>query len=296
MAHIKLSREKERKALLNLLDDPDPAVYSIVSDRIMQEGPDMLPYLEERYEDCRTLDEYNLISKLISHIRVDSIANSLDIWKQAPLHDLMVASWLVSSVIYTDLAFKTIDNWINDIMKDLWLKSDINQTAIEKTLLLNHIFFGKYRMRGTVKGKNNPEDFLINKVIENKTGDELIIGMIYQSLAQRLNIPLKPLLLKGGTYLLAYMAEDPNGMYNSDVLFYIYPMRRGIVFEQTEVQNFINAQKITPKPLLIEPNNPEELITTLISSLKNVYGLCKMPERESEYDRLLTKFSSSGFY
>ena len=95
---------------------------------------------------------------------------------------------------------------------------------------------------------------------------------------------------------MAYMAEEQYGTFNSDVLFYIYPMRRGIVFEQTEVQNFIRANKITPKPLLIEPNNPEELITTLISSLKNVYNLCKMPERESEYDRLLTKFGSSGFY
>ena len=292
MTQIKLSKEKECKALLSLLDDPDPAVYSIVSDRIMREGHGILPYLEERHVNCRNLDEYNLISKLISCIRVDSIANSLDVWKQTSLCDLMGASWMVSSIVYTDLEFETIDNWINGIMKDLWLNSDINQTAIEKIILLNHIFFGKYRMRGTLKGQNNPENFLINKVIENKTGDELLIGMIYQSLAQRLNIPLKPLLLKGGTYLLAYMAEDSQDTYNSDVLFYIYPVRRGIIFEQTEVQNFINAHKITPKPLFIEPNSPQELITTLISSLKNVYGLCKMPERESEYDRLLTKFQS----
>ena len=286
-------QEKNWKALLMLLDDPDPRVGQVVYQKLLQEDESILPFLELQQNEADSLDTHEKIGEIIASIRIHSLAERLLAWSSGSPQDALTGAWLVSKVVFHDLPFEAISHKVEQMMSDLWIETNPDQTAIEKTLILNRIFFGKYLMQGDLSERRHPDDFYLHRVLERKKGDELLIGILYQALAQRLHIPLKSVILPGGTFLLAYMDQDeeqPIETAAANVLFYIYPLRRGIVLEQSEIKRFMETHRITPRPLLFEPTPFSEMIVLLLRQLATVYNQRQMPQRESEFQMLLARY------
>lgn len=286
-------QESSWKAMLALLDDPDPRVGKVVFDKLLLEGKPILGFLELQQNMAESIEQHEKIGQIISSIRIDLIAEELLAWKKSVPPDALTGAWLVSKVVFPEISFQSIAERIERIMSDLWIETHSGQTAIEKTLILNRIFFGKYLMQGNLTPHRHPDDFFLHRVLERKKGDELLIGIIYQTLAHRLNIPLKSVVLPGGAFLLAYIDTEelvaPTAAPN--VLFYIYPLRRGIVLEKSEIQRFMESHRIEPRPLLFEPTPFPVMIELLIRQMERLYKLRRMPNREREFQQLLALYT-----
>lgn len=286
-------QENSWKAMLTLLDDPDPRVCKVVYNKLLLEGEPILGFLELHQGLAESLEQHDKIGEIISAIRIGAIAEELLAWKRSVPQDALAGAYLVSRVVFPEISFNTILARIERIMADLWIETHPDQTAIEKTLILNRIFFGKYLMQGHLTPHRHPDDFFLHRVLERKKGDELLIGILYQTLAQRLHIPLKSVILPGGAFLLAYMDNDEpaDSTAAANVLFYIYPLRRGIVLEQSEILRFMETHRIEPRPLLFEPTPFPVMIELLIRQLSHLYKLRQMPGREREFQQLLARYT-----
>ena len=63
-----MKENKEIKALLHLIDDPDEDVYNTVSDKIISFGKDIIPNLEHLWENVSNEDTQERIELLIHRL------------------------------------------------------------------------------------------------------------------------------------------------------------------------------------------------------------------------------------
>ena len=71
---------KQLKALITLLDDPDNEVFHHVSQELRSIGQDIIPTLENKWEDADNKILQNRIEELIHDIQFVDLLKEIDFW------------------------------------------------------------------------------------------------------------------------------------------------------------------------------------------------------------------------
>ena len=92
------------QALVRLIDDPDELVFQQVRDELMKFGPDVVPVLEQSWEQ----DYYGLlfqdrIENLIHDIQFEAVKHQLNSWLQSPDKDLLQGAMVIAKYQYPGL-------------------------------------------------------------------------------------------------------------------------------------------------------------------------------------------------
>ncbi|HQW84023.1 MAG TPA: hypothetical protein PK987_06180, partial [Ferruginibacter sp.] len=75
-----MKENKEITALLHLIDDPDEEVYSTVSERIVAFGKDIIPNLENLWENTSNEDIQERIELLIHRLHFRDLTDEFTEW------------------------------------------------------------------------------------------------------------------------------------------------------------------------------------------------------------------------
>ncbi len=281
-----MTDDKEIKALLQLLDDPNDEIFQHVSENILKQGENIIPELEKVWEKSLNAILQERIENLIQEIQFSSTQKQLKEWKESGAVDLLKAAYLIAKYQYPDLKYNDIIEAFNKIKQDAWLEINNNLTALEKTRILNHILFQVHEFSGNSSNFFAPQNSYINHVFDTKKGNPLTLGIIYISLAQELNIPIYGVSMPRN-FILAYIDEynihDP---YKDDVLFYINPYNNGKVLGEREIDYFLKQQKIEPKKSYYSPCSNIEIIKKLILNLIYSYEKLGYPEKVNDMKKL----------
>lgn len=277
---------KQIKALLQLLDDPNDEVYQHVSLNILKHGEDIIPELEKVWEKSLNAILQERIENLIQEIQFTSTQNQLKEWKESGAIDILKAAYLIAKYQYPDLNYNTILESFNKVKQDAWLEINNNLTALEKTRILNHILYQIHEFSGNSSNFFAPQNSYINHVFETKKGNPLTLGILYIALAQELDIPIYGVSMPRN-FILAYLDEfniqDTNVM---DVMFYINPYNNGKVLGKREIDYFLKQQKIEPKDSYYNPCSNIEIIKNLILNLIYSYEKLGYPDKVSDMKQL----------
>ena len=290
-----MKSDKEISALIKLLEDPDSAVFESVSGNLMNQGPRIIPKLEEAWE--YSLNEFlqQRIEDLIQNIQQNSTFNKLAKWKNKGAVDLLEGAFLVEKYQYPDLSFSSIDQKIEGISKAIWLELNKNLTALENTRVLNLIFYKTYKFSGNFANLLAPQNNFIHQLLESKKGNPLSLGIVYSALAQRLGLPIYGVNLPRN-FLLVYLDENKSiETYESDldqhILFYINPFRRGTILNRTDIEHFLVSQNIKLKKSYFIPASNKRIIMRLIMNLVAAYEKLGYQEKVDNFNHLLKVFS-----
>ena len=260
------------QALVKLIDDPDDSVFEHVRGKLIQFGPDAIPYLEQSWEN----DYYGLIfqtriENIIQDIQFEVIKNQLLEWTTSSEKDLLEGAIIIAKFQYPDLDDSQIYNSIQAIRKDIWLELNDNQTAYEQVKIFNRIFFGMHHFQGDTKNYYSPVNSCINVVMESKKGNPLVISLIYSIIAQKLDLPIYGVNLPNH-FILAYMDDKGTGFLSNTqneygVLFYINAFSKGSVFDATEIKSFLDELKLSYERTFFEPCSNTSIIMRMINNL-----------------------------
>lgn len=290
-----MKSDKEISALIKLLEDPDSAVFESVSGNLMNQGPSIIPKLEEAWE--YSLNEFlqQRIEDLIQNIQQNSTFNKLAKWKNKGAVDLLEGAFLVEKYQYPDLSFSSIEQKIEGISKAIWLELNKNLTALENTRVLNLIFYKTYKFSGNFANLLAPQNNFIHQLLESKKGNPLSLGIVYSALAQRLGLPIYGVNLPRN-FLLVYLDENKSiETYESDldqhILFYINPFRRGTILNRTDIEHFLVSQNIKLKKSYFIPASNKRIIMRLIMNLVAAYEKLGYQEKVDNFNHLLKVFS-----
>jgi len=282
---------KEIQALINLLDDPDDHVYSQVKDKLKSYGEEVIPSLENYWE----FNDFDVIFQervelLIHDIQFEALKDRLSDWKSKGANDLLEGACLVAKYQYPDLDTQKIDQYIDQLERDIWLEVNNELTAFEKVKIFNQILFEVHGFSGNKKNYHSPQNSYINNVLDTHKGNPLSLSLIYLVLAQRLNMPIHGVNLPNH-FVLCYLDEyNLNAIFNPDeshaVLFFINPFSRGTIFNHQEIDQFLKELNIEPEKKYYEPCDNQTIIHRMITNLIFSYNKSGYLDKVDELNAL----------
>lgn len=283
------TENKELKALIRLLDEPDHKVYDQIKDQIFSYGFDAIPALESTWEN--SFD--NLIQQrsldLIHEIQFENTYIDLNKWAHFQFHDLLKGFILVSKYNYPDLDEDVITKKVNAIIQDVWLEINSDLTGLEKIRVINHIFFDVHHFRGNKKNFYSPDNFFINNVLDTKLGNPLSLGLLYLIVCQSLKIPIYGINLPKH-FILAFVDSNfikkDAAIRQKDVLFYLNPFNKGAVFTKNEVDLYVEQMKLPKDNAYYTPVNHLVMINRLLEDLIFSYEKIGYKDKVVELQKL----------
>lgn len=283
------TENKELKALIRLLDEPDHKVYDQIKDQIFSYGFDAIPALESTWEN--SFD--NLIQQrsldLIHEIQFENTYIDLNKWAHFQFHDLLKGFILVSKYNYPDLDEDVITKKVNAIIQDVWLEINSDLTGLEKIRVINHIFFDVHHFRGNKKNFYSPDNFFINNVLDTKLGNPLSLGLLYLIVCQSLKIPIYGINLPKH-FILAFVDSNfikkDAAIRQKDVLFYLNPFNKGAVFTKNEVDLYVEQMKLQKDNAYYTPVNHLVMINRLLEDLIFSYEKIGYKDKVVELQKL----------
>lgn len=270
---------KEVIALITLLDDPDDGIYSEVKNRFIILGPPAIPHLETAWENSFDALMQKRIEGIIHTIQFKALQNALKNWAENEQDDLFKGCTIIARYQYPDLDENKLKKQLHQIKQDVWLELHDDLTAIEKVKIINHIMFEVHQFGGNITNYHAPQNSFINVVLETKKGNPVMLSVIYALVCKELGIPIYGVNLPQH-FVLAYVNDfanlfDPSHKTLSDnILFYVNPFSKGLIFNQADVDSFIKQLNVEPETKYYLPCSNLDIIKRIINNL--IYSFDKM--------------------
>jgi regulator of sirC expression with transglutaminase-like and TPR domain len=270
---------KEVIALITLLDDPDDGIYSEVKNRFIILGPPAIPHLETAWENSFDALMQKRIEGIIHTIQFKALQNALKHWSENEQDDLFKGCAIIARYQYPDLDENKLKKQLHQIKQDVWLELHDDLTAIEKVKIINHIMFEVHQFGGNITNYHAPQNSFINVVLETKKGNPVMLSVIYALVCKELGIPIYGVNLPQH-FVLAYVNDftnlfDPSHKTLSDnILFYVNPFSKGLIFNQADVDSFIKQLNVEPETKYYLPCSNLDIIKRIINNL--IYSFDKM--------------------
>ena len=279
---------KDLNALINLLDDPDDGVFSVVRNKLLDLGEKVIPVLESAWETSFNPLLQTRIENIIHRIQFEKIKDALAQWKKTETNDLWEGAMLIVRYQYPDINEEKLQKQVQLIKQDVWLELNENLTALEKIKVINHIMFDVHRFGGNTENYHAPENSFLNKVIENKKGNPLSLSILYLLIARQLELPVYGINLPEH-FVLAYIDEheDVSHPWEDRILFYINPFSKGAVFSRKEIDMFLKQLNIAPEKSYYTPCNNVHIVQRLIRNLISAYTRSGNSEKVEEMEELI---------
>ncbi|MCD6065478.1 MAG: hypothetical protein K0S33_304 [Bacteroidetes bacterium] len=285
--------KREISALINLLDDPDEGIYTHVKDKFISYGTKIIPYLELAWEDSFDMIIQKRIEEIIHTIQFDTMNDALVNWAKKEQDNLLQGILLVARYQYPDLDEEKILKQISQIKQDVWLEINDELTALEKVKIINHILFDVHQFSGNIANYHAPQNSFINAVLESKKGNPVSLGILYMIIAQELKIPIYGVNLPEH-FIVAYVDELANLLNLSseeattdNILFYINPFSKGIIFNRKDIDQFLQQLKMDPKAVFYQPCSNLDIIKRVLRNLVYSYEKLGHEEKVKELNLLI---------
>ncbi|OFX36166.1 MAG: hypothetical protein A2X08_03215 [Bacteroidetes bacterium GWA2_32_17] len=282
---------KEISSQIKLLDDPDDNIFNAVRDNLISLGTEIVPELEKAWESSFSELIQERLENIIKNIQFSAVKSQIKDWVQTGSKDIAYGTFLLAKYQYPDLSWDIISQNIENIKNDVWLELNDNLTALEKIRVLNHLFFEIYKFSSNNTNFYSPQNAYLNLLFETKKGNPVSLGILYMSVAQRLELPVFGVNLPKN-FILCYVDNISSfhafgDSIDNSVLFYINPFNRGAVFGRKEIDYFIVQQKLEPKKDYFLPCRNTKTLERLISNLILSYEKLGYTDKMRELGELL---------
>jgi regulator of sirC expression with transglutaminase-like and TPR domain len=279
-----MEETKEISALFHLIDDPDENVFGPVSERIVSFGKGIIPNLENLWENSPAEAVQERIELLIHRLHYRDLTEEFNYWNKQPEQDLLNGAALVAKYQYPELIMTGVYAEVEKMRRNIWLELNSYLTPLEQTNVITTILYNYYHLKGTEINYSEPNEFLMNRVLESKRGNSIANGIIYTILAELLNVPIYAINLPR-QFILAYFDVDYNWQAPENpahkIQFYIDPAT-GHVFTHKDVETYLNRIGVSATPSYFKPLSKKRIIQHLLQEFAKCFGDNKNQYKQNE--------------
>jgi regulator of sirC expression with transglutaminase-like and TPR domain len=266
-----LPSESELQAMIGLLDDSDPEVVEEVSKALMLRGPMIVPFLESAWIGDLPLIARERIEELIHRIQWNQCRAALLDWNQGDQEDLLVALIWIARIRYPELDESELRNRLESLRIEIWMEINPFMTALEKVRVINHVLFKIHGYRGNTANYNDPQNSCLNKVLESRKGNPIVLCCIYMWLAAKMEMPVVGVNLPQH-FILAYLDDDFRSVISPKALFYINAFNKGMVFGEKEIERFLELIHLPANPRYFRPCTHHDIVIRVLNNLIHGYS------------------------
>ncbi len=270
-------------ALLKLLDDRDNEVFKIVRNKLLQSGEEYIPEMLAFAQNSRNVLLQKRTEEIVSKIQQTKIDTEFKNWLKND-QNLLYGAFLVAKYPYPDIEFSDIENKLNKIIAGLRAEINIYLTGLQQIRKINHILYEIHRFGPDFSDFLNPDASFLNRALENKKSNDVLIAIVYLHIAQKLALPVYGVDFPGN-FLLMFKDERLG-----EALFYINPFNKGAVITKNDINTFLKNHKLQAKKRYFEPCSNKVIIKRLLHFLLNSYIKKNNKQKTEEIKRILNFF------
>ncbi len=274
--------EKEIKALISLLDDPDKGIFQEIEHKLITCGPEVVPFLESSWESSFAPLSQSRIENIIHKIQFDQVKNDLQLWKLNNQEDLLEGLLIINRYQYPNLHEDQVYYQLAELRRSAWFHLMYDMSSLEKVKLLNNIIFREFGLSGNTSNYHDPQNSFIHKVLESKKGNPISLACIYALVAQKLDIPIYGVNLPKH-FVLAYMDEQ----HPDKVAFYINVFNRGQIMREEDIFAFLRQLNLPLSEEYSQPCDNLAIIKRVLRNLIAAYEHIDNAEKRMDIELLL---------
>lgn len=280
---------KEISALLHLVDDPDSEVFETVASRLLRYGKDIIPNLEQLWENTEDETVQYRIEILIHRALFKDLQQEFLQWVQEPGSTLMDGAIILAKYRYPDLDKRTVYHLFEQIKRNVWLELNYYLSPLEQINVINSILYSYYKLQGQEIINRDPNLFFINHTLESKQGNAFSIGVLYLAVCESLDIPIFavniPRQFVLGFFDNLYHFLSPDSAPVQTIPFYIDPIN-GLVYVQNDVNVYLKKIKAPADERYFLPMNAKEIMGRMLEELALTYEYAKEEDKAAEIKQL----------
>ena len=269
-----METNKELTALFHLIDDPDEEVFDAVSQKIVDYGKPVIPDLENLWETTPDHDVQVRIELLIHKLHYRDLTEEFRQWSISGHHDLMLGALLACKFLYPDLTTTASMQEIEKVRRNIWLELNNYLTPLEQINIVTSILYSYYGLKGNETNYQEPNDFMINKVLEAKRGNQISNGILYLVLCELLDIPVKAINVPK-QFVLAYFKpgySDENLPNPINKIEFFIDSTSGQVFTHQDVENYFKRIAVPPVGSYFKPQKNKKIIQQLLEEFSKCFS------------------------
>lgn len=285
-----MQANREIKALLKLLDDPDYEVFDTVAEKIVHYGKRIIPNLEALWESVGDETVQQRIESLIHRVHFEDLQHDLHEWCREAQPSLLRGAILVSQYQYPDVNNGAILAQFDKMRRNIWLELNNYLTPLEQVNVFNSILYSYYKLQGHELSEREPNRFFINTVMESHHGNSYTIGILFLSLCELLDVPIfavdvpRQFVFAYIDTLHHFLRPDDDGV--QQIQFYIDPLN-GLIYTQGEIDVYLRKMNARDRALYFAPLSSKKIIWKMLEELALCYRYRKEDEKAEEIQLLM---------
>ncbi len=269
-----MRENKEISALFHLIDDPDEEVFNSVTDRIVSIGRGIIPNLEHLWENTPDQAVQERIEMIIHKLHFRDLVEEFSNWKKGSC-ELLQGSLLASRYRFPEMNVTSTLGEMEKIRRNIWLELNSYLTPLEQVNVITGILYSYYKLKGNEVAYDYEEDFLMNKVIENKKGNSITNGILYLIVCELLDLPVKAINIPR-QFILAYFDIDysfpnPEKQRSEKINFYIDPLN-GQIYSHKDVENYFKRISVPLTTSYFKPLSNKRVIQHLLEEQSKCFS------------------------
>ncbi len=255
--------ERERAALVTLLADEDPAVYRVIRARILACGPDACGWLRgyRLNSDPRLRRRVTEIVEHFGRCEADNRFLGFCL-RQGEDLDLEEGCWLLARTRYPEInvtAYRALLDEFADPLREKISLSDEPQAVIAT---INERIFGELGFVGDEQNYYHPENSHLNRVLDRRSGNPLLMCTVYLGAARRLGLPIAGIGLPGH-FLCRYQTPVRE--------LYIDAFGGGRILTKADCVKYLQQTGYEFHEAFLVPASPRRMLLRMCSNLHQIY-------------------------
>ena len=275
----------ELRALVALLDDPDPYVQQKVAERLRVLEESMVPVLDQIRDELSDTDLRHKVTEILHRVTFPSlevefaerVALSMQNMKDLEAAQLMLGRF-ENPTMRTDLYRRQLDRMAERASQAM----HSGCCKAESWRLFIHHFFDEEFFQGARKNYTNPDNSFVHKVLQRRMGIPITLSMVILFVAERLELPLYGVGMPMH-FLIKYERN------NESIL--IDPFNHGRIVSRDQCAFFLRSNGIKPTALHFETASAQSILARTLRNLAFSYQRLGDNDRLSETHRLLSVVS-----
>jgi len=270
--------ENELKALVSLLDDTDQVVKEHVRDKIISLGNQIIPYLEQSWENSFNPDIQKEIEDLVHELQFSLLKERLVEWKHSADQDLLTGLWIINTYQYPDLDYDQLNVTMHQIYFEVWTSFKNEALPYDKIRMINSVLFNDLKFAANTKNFHSPGNSMLSNVLDSKRGNPISLCAVYLLVAKKLGLPIYGVNLPN-LFILTYKTDS--------LTFYVNTFNKGLIFSRQDIHSYLEHLKLEPKDEFFEPCENLVIIKRTLRNLIYAFDKIGDLDKKQEVQQLL---------
>jgi regulator of sirC expression with transglutaminase-like and TPR domain len=253
----------QKAALLNLLSDEDPLVYTGVREKILSCGPQTLPWLRPHTRSDDPVLRRRAQELVLHFDRQAADDNFLGFCLQhGEDFDLEQSAWLFAQTRYPQLNAEAYGALLDAFAAQLRERLDLSGKPKEILATVNNTLFSDLGFTGNEENYYDPDNSYLNRVIDRRTGNPINLCLLYLLVGRRLQLPLAGIGLPGH-FLCRYQSSSAE--------IYIDAFNHGKFLTKADCVQYLLQSSFTPREDYLAPLSPRRILRRICANLHQIY-------------------------